>query len=160
VNADPNPTQVSLREVTADNWRACTRVTPFADHQAQFVQTVAYYLNLCHYGGVWHPLAITAGDEVVGFVMWAVDDDDSRWVGGFVVDASHQRKGYGRQALRLLVDLLSRQSGCTGIALSYEAENLAARELYLSAGFEETGETEDDEVVARMSLDAARAFTG
>ena len=34
---------------------------------------MTYYLALCHYGGVWHPLAVYAADEVVGFVMWAID---------------------------------------------------------------------------------------
>ena len=34
-------------------------------------------------------------------------------------------------------------------ALSYQPENTAARALYASLGFVETGEQEDDEVVAR-----------
>ena len=37
------------------------------------------------------------------------------------------------------------------MALSYSPENTAARELYASLGFVETGEQEDDEVVARWT---------
>ena len=39
--------------------------------------------------------------------------------------------------------------GCDSVALSYSPGNAVARALYLSLGFEETGEMEDDEVVAR-----------
>jgi diamine N-acetyltransferase len=145
---------VELVDVDATNWRHCAALRPGAE-QERFVQPVTYYLSLCHYGQTWHPLAVVADGVVVGFVMWGVDDGDgSRWVGGFVVDASQQRRGYGRVALRLLVELLAAQPGCTGLALSYEPANTAARALYLSEGFVETGELEDDEVVARRPVPA------
>lgn len=28
-------------------------------------------------------------NEVVAFLMWGIDDDASRWIGGLVVDAAH-----------------------------------------------------------------------
>jgi diamine N-acetyltransferase len=59
---------MELREVTADNWRAVVRTEPRAD-QRQFVAHVSYYLNLCHYGGVWRPVAIYEDGEPFGFAM-------------------------------------------------------------------------------------------
>jgi len=40
------------------------------------------------------------------------------------------------------------------VALSYTTDNTAASDLYLSAGFVETGEHEDDETVARFTPEA------
>ena len=146
---------VELSDVTADNWRACADLE-VSDEQRAFVAPVTRYLCLCHYGGVWHPLAVTSGGEVVGFVMWAVDPDDaSGWVGGLVVGREHQRNGYGRAAVIALLERLRREQGCTSAALSYAAENAPARALYLSLGFAETGEREDDELVARLRFDPA-----
>ncbi|MGE5229774.1 MAG: GNAT family N-acetyltransferase [Deltaproteobacteria bacterium] len=145
-------TDIHLTDVTADNWRACAdlEVTP---EQRAFVAPVTRYLCLCHYGGVWRPLAVTAGGEVVGFVMWAVDPDDrSGWIGGLVIGREHQRRGYGSAAVRALVERLRRDEGCPAAALSYAADNAAARALYASLGFTETGEREDDELVARLRL--------
>jgi diamine N-acetyltransferase len=146
---------VELSEVTADTWRACADLEVSAE-QRGFVSPVARYLCLCHYGGVWHPLAVTHDGKIVGFVMWAVDPDDrSGWVGGLVIGVEHQRRGYGRAALLILLERLRREQGCTSAAISYAPENTVAHDLYTSLGFAETGEREDDELVARLRFDPA-----
>ena len=91
--------------------------------------------------------------------MWAVDEEDqSRWIGGLVIGAAHQRRGLARAAVVQAVRLLAAQPGCTGVALSYSPDNHAARALYTRLGFVETGETDDDgaELVARLGMPAAR----
>jgi diamine N-acetyltransferase len=141
--------RMELREVTADNWRAVVRTEPRVD-QRQFVAHVSYYLNLCHYSGVWQPVAIYEDGEPVGFAMWGYDaEDDSHWIGGLVIDAKHQGKGHGRTAMEALLDHLAGQPGFREAALSCEPENTVARQLYASLGFVETDERVDDEIVAR-----------
>ena len=145
---------IQLRDITAENWRACADLRVAGD-QTDFVSPVTRYLCLCHYGGVWRPLAVYAGEDVVGFAMWAVDPDDaSGWIGGLVIDEPRQRRGYGRAAVLALVERLRREHACVTAALSYSPDNAAARGLYRSLGFVETGEREDDEIVARLSLAA------
>ena len=139
---------ISLEPVTADNWRACAALKVHPSQQG-FVNDVTYYLCLCTYGGVWQPLAVRRDGEVVGFVMWGVDDDRSRWIGGLVVDAAYQRQGIGRAAVLALRERLIAEPDCPEVALSYAPDNTAARRLYRALGFHETGETEDTELVAR-----------
>jgi diamine N-acetyltransferase len=139
---------VGLAPVTAGNWKSCAALAVRPDQQ-RFVNPVTYYLCLCHYGDVWHPLAVTRGEATVGFVMWGVDDDLSRWIGGLVVDAPYQRTGVGRGILRALMDRFAAEPDCPNVALSYAPENSVARDLYRSLGFRETGETEGTELVAR-----------
>ena len=137
-----------LVEVDGDNWRLVAAVQPHPE-QERFVAPITRYLCLAHYGGEWHPLAIEADSTIVGHVMWAVDPvDDSTWLGGLVIDAAHQGRGIGRAAVKAFLDRFA-NDGLVNAALSYEPENTAARRLYLDIGFEETGETEDDELVAR-----------
>ena len=141
---------ITLDEVTAANWRACAALTVHPDQQ-EFVSAVTYYLCLCHYGDTWQPLAVVADGEVAGFCMWGVDDDRSRWIGGVVVDAGRQRTGIGRAMIQLLLDRFAAEPDCPNVALSYVPDNQAARALYASLGFVETGEMEDDEIVARWT---------
>ena len=144
--------QVSLRPVNGENWRAVARLQ-VTDAQREFVAEPCYYLALCNYGGDWHPLAIYRADEVIGFMMWAVDEKDgSCWLGGILVDAAVQGRGCGGQAVREALSMLNRAHGYQHFALSYQPANTAARQLYQKLGFIETAEWEDDEVVARLSL--------
>ena len=144
---------MELRDVTADNWQDVVRIEPRED-QGRFVASVSYYLNLCHYGEEWEPLALYQDGEPVGFVMWAYDPEDKSYcIGGFVIDAEHQGKGYGRAAMEAMLDFLATQPGYRETALSYEPENAVARRLYASLGFVETGELSEDGLVARRPAD-------
>lgn len=150
---------VEVREVTSLNWRAAAAVQARRE-QLKWVAPISHYLALCAYGGDWRPLAISTGEDVVGFVMWARDPDDlSYWIGGFVIDRRHQGRGFGRAALHATVGYLRTMPDCREIALSYRPDNVVARGLYAEAGFVETGEMEDDEVVARLRVRPLRRRT-
>ena len=143
------PGAVELVEVSVANWRAVADVAPRRD-QERFVAPVTRYLCLGHYEQVWRSLAVVLDGAVVGHIMWAIDDaDKSRWIGGVVIDAAAQGRGIGRAALVAMIDRLRADPECREVALSYEPDNHVARKLYADLGFLETGEMEDDEIVAR-----------
>jgi diamine N-acetyltransferase len=143
---------VTLEDVGADNWRACTALE-VEQSQQRFVATAAYYLALCAYGeSPWQPLAVSVGEEVVGFVMWGIDpEDESFWIGGLIIDRRHQRRGYGRAVVAQLLERAA-ADGHREAALSYDPQNTLAQSLYASMGFVETGELADSEAVARRQL--------
>ncbi len=93
-------TQIQLERVSPGNWRDVVDLKVRPD-QERFVAPVVRYLALCAYGYLgWKANAIKLGDEYVGFVMSGIEDEDnSFWVGGFVIDENHQRYGYGRAAM-------------------------------------------------------------
>lgn len=149
VPAVPPDPLVQLVDVDESNWRDVARVEPLPS-QKRFIAPTTYYLSLAHYGGEWHPLAIEADGVIIGHVMWAVDEsDDSVWLGGLVIDGSAQRKGYGRAAIQAFVDRFTKD-GQVNAALSYHPGNTVARRLYAEMDFVETGELEDEEVIARL----------
>jgi len=143
--------EITLRPVTAETWR---QVYAVQVHEAQrdFVMPAGYYLALCAYGGDWQPLAIVHDGAVVGFLMWAVDPADGAcWLGGIQIDRAWQRQGFGRRAIVAALAMLAEAHGFRHFALSYQPANVAAARLYASLGFVESGEWEDDEVVARRA---------
>ena len=74
-----------------------------------------------------------------------------------MIDKRWQGKGYGKEALRLLIDFI-RSAPCREAKyawLSYNTANSVARNMYASAGFEEVPEAydeEDDEMPAVLKL--------
>jgi len=150
--AATNEAQVSLCPVDHDNWRKVANLK-VSEAQHEFVAEPSYYLALCCYGNDWHPLAICLDEQVIGFMMWAVDPaDGSCWLGGILVDQRMQKRGYGRRAVQAAIAMLGDKYGYRNFALSYQPANLVAKRLYGELGFVETDEWEDDEIVARLSL--------
>ncbi len=141
---------VTLRPVDAGSWRDVAALTVAPD-QERFVAAPTYYLALCAYGTCgtrWR--SCRRRRPVVGFLMWGVDDEDgSCWLGGILVDQAQQGRGVGRAAVVEALRMLRATAGSVGFALSYQPENTVAKALYASLGFVETGEVDDDEVVAR-----------
>ena len=146
-----NKTQATLQPVTRENWREVARLK-VNKSQREFVAEPAYYLALCSYGGLWKPPAIYLDEQVIGFLMWTVDEaDGSCWLGGILIDQKYQRRGYGRQAIQGAIATLSKEYGFQHFALSYAPEN-PAKCLYHELSFIETDKWEGDEIVARLSL--------
>lgn len=139
---------IYLEEVTAENWREVIPLRVNAG-QEQFVADPSFYLLLCHYGKMWHPMAIKRNDQIIGFLMWAIDpDDQSGWIGGFLIDSHWQGKGYGKQAILSVISYLKHTHDIVNYALSVQPMNPAVH-LYKSIGFEQTDQWEDNEVVMR-----------
>lgn len=116
--------------------------------------------------GFAFPFGIYDDDVPVGFLMIGYDTDDD-WEGApeiakgnyslwrLMIDEAFQGRGYGRTAVGLALDFI-RSDPCGKAAycwLSYEPENSAARNLYRSFGFEETGEMDGNECIAVLKLE-------
>jgi diamine N-acetyltransferase len=141
---------VTLRPI-GDDWRAVADVAP-TDEQRLFVHPLAArYMLTSERGGPWTSLGAYADEEVVGHVMWAIDDDGSHWIGGLLIDATEQGRGLGRAVTQTLVDWFQQQDGHWASRLSYHPENPVAAGLYASLGFVPTGVVDDDgEIVAEL----------
>ena len=87
--------------------------------------------------------AIYAGAEPVGFVMLR-ERDDEVYLNRLLVDFRHQGRGYGCEAVRLVIARARARTGCKRVRLSYVPSNPAAARLYASFGFRPTGLVDED----------------
>ncbi|MCP4543397.1 MAG: GNAT family N-acetyltransferase [Chloroflexi bacterium] len=99
------------------------------------------------------PLAIYDGQErMVGFVMYGVDVTSGKWkVFRLMIDQAYQGRGYGRAAMKKVIEHLAAQPGCGEILISYQPNNDAARRLYADLGFIEQ-EISDEKVTACLKM--------
>ncbi len=116
-------------------------------------------------GGHAFPFGIYDDDKLVGFLMIGFDTDDywknppeiaknnyNLW--RMMIDERYQKKGYGRKAIKLALKFIEtwpcgRAEYCW---LSYEPENTVARDLYHFFKFYETGEMDEEEIIAVLKL--------
>ena len=88
--------------------------------------------------------------------MFAFDQDyenpaDRYWLWRFMIDESLQGKGYGTAALQIIIQYF-KDNGAKNIRLSTKETNIYALSMYRKAGFRDTGEMNDDEIVLQMDL--------
>jgi diamine N-acetyltransferase len=148
----PATPSLTLREVTQENLRAVWSLA-VADHQQQFVAPVVYSIAEAHFSEhAWYR-AIYAGEEPVGFVMLSLDQEHGEYyLWRYLIDAKQQGKGYGRQALQMIIDYVKRLPNATALTLSYVKAEGGPEEFYRRLGFENTGEIDDGEHVMRLDL--------
>ncbi|WP_264739970.1 GNAT family N-acetyltransferase [Cytobacillus firmus] len=93
-------------------------------------------------------LAIYQDDVLVGFTMYCIDfDDEEYWIYRLMIDAKHQSKGYGKEAMEKLIERIKQDQEHRVIYLSFEPENNLAKGLYEKLGFEADGRLIDREIV-------------
>ncbi len=143
---------ITLRPITAGNWEQCVELS-VEPEQKDFVSSNAYSLAQAAYEDHCVPLAMYHDETMVGFTMyWHLPGEAIYHINRLMVDEAHQQKGYGRAAMEQLITRLRAYQDCRGIDISYAPENHVAQRLYASLGFRETGEIDDGEVVALLTL--------
>lgn len=153
-----NDSAVTLREITDANRDAVTalRVGPGQDRFVGGVEESIREAAETPEGAPWYR-AIYAGDEPVGFVMlsWNVTPQPGiigPWfLWRLLIDERFQGRGFGRGALRLVVELI-RAEGATELLTSYQPGDGEPWPFYERFGFVPTGEVDGTEVVLRLDL--------
>ena len=142
-----------LKPITKDNWIDTISLRVRED-QVKFVASNAVSLAQLNFLDDFHAKGIYADDEMVGFTLFGIDDEDHEyWMYRMMIDHKHQGKGYGKQAVQLVIeDIRSmKEERHQLINLSYEPENEVAKRLYGQLGFNEVeGFLVDGEQVARF----------
>jgi RimJ/RimL family protein N-acetyltransferase len=153
---------VTLRELTDAN-RDAVLALHVAPAQKRFVGTVrGALLDAAEIpeGNPWYR-AIYAADEPVGFIMlsWNVTPQPPQIIGPWflwklIMDERHQRRGYAREAMRLVADIV-RANGGTELLTSYGQGDGEPWPFYRSVGFRPTGELDENGEII-LSLDLSR----
>ncbi len=155
---EPPTCRVTLREITDANRDAVTalKVRPgqenFVDGVAESIQEAAETPE----GAPWYR-AIYAAEEPVGFVMlsWNVTPQPGIigpwYLWRLLIDERFQGRGYGRAALRRVIDLI-RAEGASELLTSYQPGIGEPWPFYEKLGFAPTGEMDGTEVILRLDL--------
>ncbi len=147
---------ISLRPVTIDNWQAVIDLK-LAPGQDEFVASNLYSLAESKFGveylGHWDlfPLAIYNEEDLVGFFMHGFNFDCQKYecfIFRLMIAESHQGHGYGRAAMRMMLQQFNEDKRINKVGISYNPRNSVAQKLYSSLGFIETGEIFEGELIA------------
>lgn len=127
----------TIQEVSADNWRQVIKLQVSSSQQS-FIEPNAVSITESKYETRWVPVALYAGEELVGFAMYGKLPEngiDEVWLDRFMIDHRFQGRGYAKIFIRMLIGRLKQTYGCDKIFLSFYEDNKHAIRLYESLGF-------------------------
>lgn len=148
--------KIGLRKITEENKQECFGLK-VNTNQLQYISSNEDSLKEAEENAdVARPFAIYAEEKMVGFTMFAFDENnedpgDKYWLWRFMIDGSLQGNGYGCLALKEIIKYF-KNNGADIITLSTKGSNKRALKLYHHFGFEENGDMNDDEIVLKLYL--------
>ena len=136
---------VNLRPVTKENLDDILELR-VNEEQQSFVSPNAESLAQAYvYSETAWPFGVYEDDMLVGFIMMGYYREKAYYtLWKLLIDRKYQHRGYGRKALELGIAFLKERFGVTEIYTGVSPGNTAAKSLYLSMGFTETGLTENN----------------
>ncbi len=138
---------IELRPVTKANFGSVLNLE-VSHEQVNFVASNLYSIAESKVYPECIPLVIYANDTPVGFLMYAFDNkDDSYWICRLMIDRYFQGKGYGREAMQLVINEIQKRPNTDHVKLSISPSNQSAEKLYEQLGFKKTGEIVEGEEV-------------
>ena len=149
-----------IRPVAKANWRALIKLEVH-EGQKEFVASNLYSIAESQFGfdfeGHWdyHTYGIYDGDTPVGFLMYGLNlahPERQAFITRLMVDKSYQGRGYGKFAMRTMLEIFRAGERILEVGISYEPHNEVARGLYASFGFVEPGQMIGDETLAILKL--------
>ncbi|MHA2392131.1 MAG: GNAT family N-acetyltransferase [Promethearchaeota archaeon] len=157
-----NPSyKVTLKKISIKNLHSIfnLKVKP---NQENLVAPNAYSIAEAHFTrGSWYR-AIYLGDLPIGFVMLIdgtlkfkkiTQKSPLMYLWRFMIDGKYQGKGYGKEALQLVIDYVKSRPNVKEIILHHQNAKGDAGEFYKKVGFKHTGKSQLGELEMKLKLD-------
>ena len=143
---------IHLRKIDRSNWREATFVTTDPQHKCpldeQWVTSTAFSIVQSVYEPEWESRLIYDDEKIIGFVLYGLwPEKNAPLLCRYTIDIEQQGKGYGQQALPIVINEMIAQYHCEHIYLTLEESNARAVHIYRKFGFIPTGEIDEGESV-------------
>jgi len=141
---------VNLKPITIDNFWDVVSLKVGKDQN--FVASNAISIAQSKVEPSLIPLAIYSDQTLVGFLMYGIDPDDGNyWIVRLMVDEKHQRNGYGKKAMEIIIDKIKEDKSHKKLVISTNPENIIGLNLYKKLGFKSTGKIIDGGEVLELT---------
>lgn len=133
---------IQLVDVNEQNWLDVARLRVREDQRRFLDSAVGIIARGYAYRSCGAKvIGIADGGQLVGVALVKVFDEEPVWydLQQFMIDERFQRKGYGGEALRLILAQLAREGKYPCVEVCVDKENKAALRLFERAGFANTG---------------------
>ena len=162
---------MKLVDITSDNWEdviflstneTITVTRNGESYEAKgmpslcekFVASNALSIVQSVYENGWVIKAIEHEGELIGFTMFGWSEEEEFYeLCRIMIDYHYQNKGYGTQAIKMILDEMKSRFGCKEVYLSTDPENIVGKHVYEKVGFRSENKMIDDEELFKIVLE-------
>ncbi|MCC8365906.1 GNAT family N-acetyltransferase [Xenorhabdus sp. PB61.4] len=149
--------KVSLIDINKNNYREVMSLE-VESGQEQFVAPNSESIAESKFNQYCRPRAICFGEEIVGFAMYerCVNEGKPNEYNLYrmMIDKSHQNKGIGSLAMKLLLDEMKQYADCYKISVCYDETSQRHSQFYQRFGFTEVGYCDEyEEMLAEIIIE-------
>lgn len=114
------------------------------NHQTFFIESIDECLNEAKYYDGWNAYKIIIDGEIVAFAMYGQfpEENNRVYLDRFFIDENHQRKGYFRKIMPVLLEKIIKEYSLSEMYLSVFRDNKVAYDLFKEQGFYENDEVD------------------
>ena len=148
----PTKSVISLRPISEENVMAVIKLNVADDQKDLVAPNSVSIAQAAHTTNRWER-AIYADEEPVGYVLLSEDRDRPRYyLWRYMIDTRYQGMGFGRAAMRQVIDYVRTLPNATEMFLTYVPKANGPRDFYASLGFADTGVEHEGELEMRLAL--------
>jgi diamine N-acetyltransferase len=119
----------------------------------EFVASNALSLVQAQFEKTWTTKAIEKDGKIIGFTMYGYAKKQGYYeLCRIMIDYKYQGKGYGTEAIKLVIAEMKKVENCKDIYLSTDPENIRGKHLYEKLGFVNTGEFVNEEELYMLAI--------
>lgn len=148
--------KIRFAYITPDNWRTFNALKVKKGQESFVAENVVILARAFAYRDYNSRVyAIYDEDLPIGLLMQRDYEENNKIqciLDQFMIGEEHQGKGYGKAAMKLWLSIIEKEEKYDSIILCYKEGDEIARNLYLSLGFQHTGEVDEDEIIMRYDL--------
>lgn len=155
-----NIPKITLKKITKLNLMSILQLNVKPEQRGLVAPNAVSLAEACFSRDAWFR-AIYADNMPIGFVM--ISDTLLKYkfnpnhrpayiIWRFMIDANYQDKGYGKEAMKLIIDYIKTRPKAKEIFLSHSQSDGNAGTFYKKCGFEYTHSTLGDELVMSLKL--------
>ncbi|MBQ4409646.1 MAG: GNAT family N-acetyltransferase [Clostridia bacterium] len=138
---------LKLVEINEQNWLDVRRLSVSKDQEGFLDSAVGILARGYVYRGQRaRVLGIECDGEMIGVVLVKdLDEEPACYdLQQFMIDSRWQGKGYGMEALRLILAMVAEERKYDCVEVCVKRTDAAALRIYEKVGFEDTGYTDED----------------
>ena len=133
---------IRFEEIREENFNECINLDPRVTNK-DFADSVSHSLaEAWLYYPDMKPFAISMDDELIGFVLLYVGEQNFQIINFFIVE-EFRGKGYGNEAAKLCIDYLKDSYKAEIISVPVDNMNLKALNFWKKLGFVKSENVED-----------------